>query len=271
MKLSRIACGILAGLICDDKSKYLYRTGKDLEKLFYGTGIDFNNISGNHSRKEFTIYCLENTDNIEKILSEITDYRIFTNKSKETAKSLVEEINDVLKVENHILVLGNNGLYKFQAINQHKIVKSELKKEVDILSIEYIEEHLIKMENKLKEKDYSGAVTNSKSLIEQIIRDLCKKLEVDFIDNDLGKAFKNIQSKMNMNPENYQLEGFKKILSGLINIVNGIAEVRNKTSDSHSRIYDPSEHHAVLCVNAARTFSNFIVASYLYQNKRGVL
>ena len=127
------------------------------------------------------------------------------------------------------------------------------------------------MEKKIKDKDFSGAITNSKSLIEQIIRDLCNKLEVEFIDNDLGKAFKNIQIKMNLNPKNYELDGFKKILNGLVNIVTGIAEIRNKASDSHSRIYEPLEHHAVLCVNASITFSNFIFSSYIYQKEKRIL
>ena len=131
--------------------------------------------------------------------------------------------------------------------------------------------HLLKTENKLKDKDFSGAITNAKSLVEQVIRDLSTKLETDFIDNDLGKSFKNVQTKMNMNPKDYEHNGFRQILTGLIGIVSGIAEVRNKTSDSHSRIYNPSEHHAILVVNSARTICSFLVDSYKYQKSMDYL
>lgn len=271
MKLSRPAITILSDLICDDKSKYLYRTQNDLEKLFYeNTCINFDTIPA-PNRKGFTFYCLENCNNIEKILREITDYRIFSENKKATAKQLVAEINDVLRVENYKLELDNLGLYKLSNLDNKIIVATELHKEANILSSSYIEEHLLKTENKLKDKDFSGAITNAKSLVEQVIRDLSNKLEVDFIDNDLGRSFKNVQSKMNMNPKDYEHNGFKQILTGLISIVSGIAEVRNKTSDSHSRIYNPSEHHAILVVNSARTICSFLVDSYKYQKSMNYL
>jgi len=271
MKLSRPAITILSDLICDDKSKYLYRTQKDIEKLFYGnTSINFDSIPATN-RKGFTFYCLENCTDIEKILREITDYRIFSKNQKEIAKQLVTEINDVLRVEKYKLELGNSGLYKLSNLDNKKIVTTDLHREAEILSSSYIEEHLLKTENKLKDKDFSGAITNAKSLVEQVIRDLSKKLETDFVDNDLGKSFKNVQTKMNMNPKDYEHNGFKQILTGLISIVSGIAEVRNKTSDSHSRIYNPSEHHAILVVNSARTICSFLVDSYKYQKSMKIL
>ena len=271
MKLSRPALKILSELICDDNKKFLYRTKNDIEKLFYGN-IDINiEDIPTSSRRDFTIHCLQNCNNIEKILREITDYRIFPKNKNETAKLLVAEINDVLRVENCQLELDNLGLYKFSYLDNKKIVATELYKEANILSSSYIEEHLLKTENKLKDKDFSGAITNAKSLVEQVIRDLSKKLEADFIDNDLGKSFKNVQSKMNMNPKDYEHNGFRQILTGLISIVSGIAEVRNKTSDSHSRIYNPSEHHAVLVVNSARTICSFLVDSYKYQKSMNYL
>ena len=271
MKFSKTAYEILARLICDEDRKYLYRTRNELERLFYGNCNDLYNIPNDLNRKDYTVYCLMNIIDIEKIFTEITDYRIFKENGKETAKNLVAEINDVLMIENYQLKPQNNGLYKLEQANKHSIVKSELHKDITVLSSEYISEHLTKMEKKIKDKDFSGAITNSKSLIEQIIRDLCNKLEVEFIDNDLGKAFKNIQIKMNLNPKNYELDGFKKILNGLVNIVTGIAEIRNKASDSHSTIYEPLEHHAVLCVNASITFSNFIFSSYIYQKEKRIL
>ena len=72
---------------------------------------------------------------------------------------------------------------------------------------------------------------------------------------------------MNLEPKNYEHDGFKKIITGLINIVCGVAEVRNKLSDSHPTLYTPSKHHAILCANSAKTFCDFIVESYLYQTK----
>ncbi len=151
------------------------------------------------------------------------------------------------------------------------LVEFEINEKHEILSKEYIEEYLVKMEKRIKDQDFSGVITNSKTLLEHIIRDLCKELEIEFNEKNIKKSFQDIQKKINLDPKEYTHDGFKKIITGLINIIDGMAEVRNKTSDSHSRVYNPSEHHAVLCVNASRTFASFIINSYLYQKENGKL
>jgi hypothetical protein len=42
-------------------------------------------------------------------------------------------------------------------------------------------------------------------------------------------------------------------------------------SDAHARSYKPAEHHARFVVNAAKTAIDFVVSSYRYQQKKGLL
>lgn len=57
------------------------------------------------------------------------------------------------------------------------------------------------------------------------------------------------------------------MLSGLISVVDGIAEMRNKMSDSHARRQKPEKHHAKLAVNSAKTISEFLIESFNKQFK----
>jgi len=270
LKLSEIAYNILAEIICDDEKKYKYRTKDEINSLFYGKIKNVDEIELSLSRRKLTVQYLKNCRDINLIFKEITDFRNFE-KRHITATEISSAINNVLRVENMELVKEDNNLYKLVSINKNELVKDRTISKNEILSVEYIEEHLKKMEEKILKKDYSGAITNSRSLVEHIIRDLANKLETEYLDNNLKKSFANIQEKLNMNPKDYSYDGFKKIIQGLVNIVDGIYEIRNKVSDSHSRVYEATEHHAVLCVNSARTFSNFIVESYLYQKQKGIL
>lgn len=265
MKISSIGCDVLANLICDDDIKYKYRTKAELETLFFGK-VDFEEAK-ELTRKKFTIYCLSKTNNLEKILIDISDFRNFENNSRVIAKEFAEKINDIISVDGYKLIQGLRGLYKIDTFEKEKLVETKLHNKVEILSVKCIEEHLTKIDKKIKENDYSGAITNSRTLIEQVIKDLSEKLNVEYIGSDLNRSFSNIRKAMNLEPQNYEHDGFKKIIIGLINIIGGIAEVRNRVSDSHATIYKPSKHHAVLCANSAKTFCDFIVESYLYQTK----
>uniref|UniRef100_UPI0004659572 abortive infection family protein n=1 Tax=Staphylococcus aureus TaxID=1280 RepID=UPI0004659572 len=79
---------------------------------------------------------------------------------------------------------------------------------------------------------------------------------------DLTKKVSNI---MNLSPGGHNENTFKTILSGMINVINGLDEVRNEYGDAHGKSkknYRPETRHAFLAINAARTITEFLLASY---------
>jgi hypothetical protein len=61
----------------------------------------------------------------------------------------------------------------------------------------------------------------------------------------------------------------RQLLRGLVNIISGLAPLRNKMGDAHVRTYKPARHHARLAVNAARTLLDFVYDSFEYQKASG--
>ncbi|MGL4946593.1 MAG: abortive infection family protein [Cetobacterium sp.] len=267
MKLSKTGNSVLATLICDDNRLYKYRTYSELQTLFYGN-YDGENVEGN--RKFYCEFALNNIKNLETLLKEISDYRNFEYKSEIIQDEYIKKLNQILEGDNLKIKKQSKSNLILIKINEieNKIMKDELKSK-DILTLSYIEEQIQKIQNKILNEDYSGAITNSKTLLEQVVRDLSTILESEYLDNNFKKSFDNLRSKMNLEPKNYKIDSFRKIISGLASSLDGVIEIRNKCSDGHSRMYNPEKHHAKLCANASLTISEFLVESYLYQNKLG--
>ncbi|HQO09320.1 MAG TPA: abortive infection family protein [Clostridiales bacterium] len=138
----------------------------------------------------------------------------------------------------------------------------------DILSHKFISEQILKSNMKIEGKDYSGAITNARSLVEQVLMELASRYEHEIKNKgDLLKLYNEIAKAMNLQAANYDIEGFKQILSGLNSIVNGISNLRNELSDAHARKYEPSRHHARLAINSANTICEFLLDSYEHQIK----
>ena len=89
---------------------------------------------------------------------------------------------------------------------------------------------------------------------------------------DLPKQFKQVAKLLRMDEQRQDLDDrFKDVIRGLVMVTNGLAPLRNKMSDGHARVRKPAPHHARVVVNAAKTVSAFLVASYSYQTERGLL
>ena len=89
---------------------------------------------------------------------------------------------------------------------------------------------------------------------------------------DLPKQFKAVAKQLRIDDERTDLDdNFKQVARGLVQVVNGLAPIRNKMSDGHARERKPEAHHARVIVNAAKTVATFLVESYLAQRERRLL
>lgn len=136
----------------------------------------------------------------------------------------------------------------------------------------FMREQRDKCESKISSGDYDGAITNARSLLEAVLFEIeCKLTESQQKYNgELKKLYKRVSKQLNMEPSRKDIsDSLKQILTGIINIVEGIAPLRNKMSDSHARTYKPAEHHAKLAVNSVHTICMFLLESFDYQIKSG--
>lgn len=114
--------------------------------------------------------------------------------------------------------------------------------------------------------DANGAVTAAKSLLESTCKLLLDDMKVEYTPSeDIPSLFKKISTTLNLHPTKHPNDSLKKILSGCASIVQGIAETRNKISDSHGQGRNPmnaAPRHAKLTVGVAGAMSAFLVETY---------
>jgi hypothetical protein len=142
-------------------------------------------------------------------------------------------------------------------------------KELDRVSFEYIQEQIRKCNSKIADKDFDGAITNARTLIESICLFILesKTKQKHGYDGNLIKLYKSVATLLNMSPGDYEDDNLKQILSGVFSIVNGVSGLRNTFSDSHGiapskKTYKIDERHAILTVNLAKTITEYLFLSY---------
>ncbi|MBK4206042.1 hypothetical protein EGI09_19595 [Bacillus subtilis] len=111
-----------------------------------------------------------------------------------------------------------------------------------------------------------------------MIEGVCNEIIVNLTGNELedkpklSALFKMVREHLNLNTDNPKLEQLlKQVISGLINIVNSLAEIRNENGDMHHRRYEVNKHHALVVINSAKTVVTFLSNTYEYQLDKGTL
>ncbi len=148
----------------------------------------------------------------------------------------------------------------------------KIENHIEKISFDYAIEQIEKIDRKLMDKDFDGAVTNSRTLLETLLKTILEKQSIEISSNDdLIKLYKKVSNFLHLDPIDYKEEYFKKILSGFFSIVQGISEIRNQHSDSHGKskgkYYKLKEHHARLTIDSTKSICNYLFAAY--KNKTG--
>lgn len=142
-------------------------------------------------------------------------------------------------------------------------------KELYNVDFEHIQEQIRKCDSKIADKDYDGAITNARTLIESICLFILesKTKQKHNYDGNLPKLYKSITQVLKMSPGDYEDDNLKQILSGVFSIINGISGLRNTFSDAHGiapskKTYKIDERHTILVVNLAKIMSEYLFKSY---------
>jgi hypothetical protein len=145
---------------------------------------------------------------------------------------------------------------------------------IDVLSLDYVHELVVKTDQRLASMDFEGAITTARTVLEAVLQEIERRLTTTPSDHkgDLLRMFKAAAKPLRIDEERADLDdNFKQVIRGLVQIVNGLAPIRNKMSDGHARQRKPAPHHARVIVNAAKTVSTFVIESYLYQRDKELL
>ena len=139
------------------------------------------------------------------------------------------------------------------------------------LSVALISEHIDKARAKINAGDNAGAITNSYTLVEGLLKEILHRHKITFNENegDIRALYQHVADCLNLNPKGESLESYlKAILQGLKSQVSGLYELANRASDRHARRYNPAPHHAKLAVNATFSLCEFLLDSVEYQQQR---
>lgn len=211
----------------------------------------------------------------EKFLNFVCEmiHPVVRNNEEETVK-LLKLFNDNLAGDGIELTpfkyISGKPIFKAIEIGNNTVIFENIEK----IGREFAVEQLNKCEQKVKNGDYDGAITNSRSLIEDIIADIYKTISGGELEKsgDLKEDYKKIKSLLNLSTEKEADNNIKQILRGFVSIIDGIDSLSNKMGDRHRRQVKPERHHAKLCVNSAKIISDLLYDIVDYQfNRRNQL
>lgn len=114
--------------------------------------------------------------------------------------------------------------------------------------------------------DPEGAITVSKSLIEDVCKHILDDFGADYGGHEsLPKLWTMVAERLNLAPGQHQEGVFKAILGNCQAVVGNLAAVRNRLGDAHGhgpRPARPQARHAELAVNLAGAMAAFLVATW---------
>lgn len=277
MKLSDYSIKKLGDLIAGNPDGWPYRSGPKLVEFFNNLGFREVYGQGFPSRGAFAqdkIGELNGNPKLKDAIREMLDPRLWTDLVKDghTVEKAASELKELFRYDGFEVVRDGN-FYKTRELQGSVIeVENRFEKSEEISEL-LIEEQIQKCRAKVESGDYSGAITNARSLIEAVCLKIEKELDPSNAkenDGDITKLFNRVRRLLNLDPSRQDIsDSLKQVLSGLSNIINGLAAMRNRMSDAHGVAYKPSRHHAKLAVNSAKTLADFLFDSLSYQIEKG--
>lgn len=269
MKLSGFSAQKIGDFIAGDADGWPYKSGPKLVAIFNKMGFREVYGQGFPSRGTFSkdkIAELNGKPKLKDAIREMLDPRLWIEltASGHAVDACALPLNDILRYDGYEVVRDGN-FYKVLELAGGVIEIENRFAESEELSELLIEEQIQKCREKIEVGDYSGAITNARSVIEAV----CVKIEAELEpleavgnDGDLVKMFNRARKLLHLDPSRQDIsDSLKQVLSGLSNIINGLAAMRNKMSDAHGVAYKLGRNHAKLVVNSAKTLADFLFDS----------
>lgn len=178
-----------------------------------------------------------------------------------------------------LIALNHNELLKVAQELSQELADDELEKFIVISSphdqmvagtlVEFDKEVIAKRWDDAvsrRSTDPEGAITLSRTLLEDVLKWLLHKQNITFAENaDLPQLYRLVAKELNLAPDAHTEEAFRRILGSCQSIVETLGTLRNRLSDAHSSgplRSKPSARHAELAVNLAGTMATFLIATW---------
>lgn len=175
-------------------------------------------------------------------------------------QKVIDQINSILYFGGHELVIINN---QFIVKNIDEKINIDIPN-INVVNRDYIKDLSERAMKDIDEGNLDSAITKSRTILEETF---CYAIEIkgeEPSDNgDIGKLYKQVKDLYSMHTNKDMDKRVNKLLSGLENIVQSIAEMRNNGSDSHglgSKRVNIADYHARLAVNSYTTMAEFILS-----------
>jgi hypothetical protein len=114
--------------------------------------------------------------------------------------------------------------------------------------------------------DPDGAVTAARTLLETVCKHILEAQSIGYSDQStLPNLYDATAKSLNLAPTSATEPILRQVLSGCDSVVNGIAALRNKTSDAHGKGMGGSTaevRHAELAVNVSGAVASFLIETF---------
>ena len=234
-KLEKLASIITGDIKIQPKPKGIeYRTEQDLQAFFNHFGIQYGLGSG----KSATVACLTDAQQLG-VLNQI--------------------VNDIKNDDNAFLL---NEFCDSNLIKIHEKARD----------FEHLKEFQDEAYKEIEEGKYWEVITKSRTIIEITLKEISNRFNLNYEGKDIVRDLNTVKTFFKMDAKNSHYPDYiKGLITATSNIVNNIAEARNKDSSSHAPRYKPKKHHAKFILESAISLSNFLIGvmEYNISNKKG--
>lgn len=235
-----------------------YRKGTDIIEFFSEYAV----TPEDGSRWFMTESCLAKINTTDKIKLAIEKTLRPVNYVGQTEFSLIKNVsylNEFLELDGYQIQLVGK-IPKVSKLGATVTIDGTILPEsLDGGINDWLNDNVTKCNQKLISIDYSGAITNARSMIEGLFIWILKNTDGGYDESargDLDKLRAKVFKRLNIEPENVETP-IRMMISGLNGIIRGLAGLRNSASDAHGTHYRPEERHAMLAVNSAITIVNY--------------
>jgi hypothetical protein len=276
LTLSQKLIDQLVDVITGNSQKSPYRSGPELVDFFNRFGANDLYGSGFPSRH---VYCRDKlsqfngTETMEQIICLAFDFFIPGYNPENEAFQFNKSLSSlgVKLALDHALGWMHGGEY-IEGEPFFKIVdagRPTIIPPAFLLNATSLSEHTEKARRRIVEKDYSGAITSSYTLIEEFLKLSLRDDSIDFKESegDIRKLYKLLAASRGLDADANTPEPLKPMLNGLSTLISGFFEMANKRGDRHASTYKASAHHARLTVNLAYSFCEFLLESKEHQRR----
>lgn len=185
------------------------------------------------------------------------------------AKPLLDGFNNHLRHDGFELYesgrISGQPVFSARSADHPIVLDSE-----PLISSDFVKAQLKKCDDRLSQKDYDGAISSARSLVEGVLGEIhvCCTGEKLAATGDLLNDYKKVKDLLNLSDDNYTHDALKSIVRSSNGIVQNIDVISNKIGDRHRPVGKAEKHHAKLVVDSAKTISDFLLSSMEYQSSR---